>query len=366
MSRKKDVRTAAAEGANTAADRGAALVEQALDALAPLLEQASEKLEQASDRTGKARQQLHPYTDTAKERIAPLAETAKERIAPLAETAKDRADTARKTVAPLAATAAAGIAHKAKEQVEPGIDQARQKVQEELVPQLLELLHQAEQHPAVHEATKRSTAAAAALRGDLALPEKKKRSVVGTAGKVAASGALLAAVAVAVRQFLATKDDAWTAHQPSTAYRSEDEAQQAQGTTEPVSAEANWVDAADKPAEGQGVGTESSSQVFTGAGTSAAGTSARLDDTEVARRRMSDEGGLSEEAVLVADEDVLNTYGEGSYVGDEPPAGFQVKGNERSMKYHTTDSEGYERTIADVWFNSVEAAEQAGFSQAQR
>lgn len=355
MSRKKDVRTAAAEGANTAADRGAALVEQALDALAPLLEQASEKLEQASDRTGKARQQLHPYTETAKERIAPLAETA-----------KDRADTARKTVAPLAATAAAGIAHKAKEQVEPGIDQARQKVQEELVPQLLELLHQAEQHPAVHEATKRSTAAAAALRGDLALPEKKKRSVVGTAGKVAASGALLAAVAVAVRQFLATKDDAWTAHQPSTAYRSEDEAQQAQGTTEPVSAEANWVDAADKPAEGQGVGTESSSQVFTGAGTSAAGTSARLDDTEVARRRMSDEGGLSEEAVLVADEDVLNTYGEGSYVGDEPPAGFQVKGNERSMKYHTTDSEGYERTIADVWFNSVEAAEQAGFSQAQR
>jgi len=59
-------------------------------------------------------------------------------------------------------------------------------------------------------------------------------------------------------------------------------------------------------------------------------------------------------------------YGEGSYVGAEPPEGFDIKGNERSMKYHLQSSGGYERTITDVWFNSAEAAESAGFVRAQR
>jgi large subunit ribosomal protein L17 len=54
-------------------------------------------------------------------------------------------------------------------------------------------------------------------------------------------------------------------------------------------------------------------------------------------------------------------YGEGSYVGAEPPAGFDIKGNADSMKFHTTDSQWYEATIAEVWFNSVEAAAAAGF-----
>ena len=59
-------------------------------------------------------------------------------------------------------------------------------------------------------------------------------------------------------------------------------------------------------------------------------------------------------------------YGEGSYVGAEPPEGFDIKGNERSMKYHLQGSGGYERTITDVWFDSTEAAERAGFVRAQR
>ena len=48
--------------------------------------------------------------------------------------------------------------------------------------------------------------------------------------------------------------------------------------------------------------------------------------------------------------------GEGVYVGHEPPDGFTIKGNERSMKYHVPESAGYGRTIAEVWFNSEEAA----------
>ena len=58
--------------------------------------------------------------------------------------------------------------------------------------------------------------------------------------------------------------------------------------------------------------------------------------------------------------------GEGVYVGTEPPEGFSIKGNERSMKYHVPDSPAYGRTIAEVWFNSEEAAQAAGFIRAQR
>jgi hypothetical protein len=58
--------------------------------------------------------------------------------------------------------------------------------------------------------------------------------------------------------------------------------------------------------------------------------------------------------------------GEGVYVGSEPPEGFTIKGNERSMKYHLPESAGYNRTVAQVWFNSEEAAQQAGFARAQR
>jgi hypothetical protein len=59
-------------------------------------------------------------------------------------------------------------------------------------------------------------------------------------------------------------------------------------------------------------------------------------------------------------------YGEGSFTGDTPPKGFIIKGNERSMKYHTPESLSYTRTNADVWFNSTEAAERAGFTRSQR
>ena len=43
-------------------------------------------------------------------------------------------------------------------------------------------------------------------------------------------------------------------------------------------------------------------------------------------------------------------YGEGSYVGAEPPEGYEIKGNERSMKFHVPGTGGYERTNAEVWF----------------
>jgi len=61
-----------------------------------------------------------------------------------------------------------------------------------------------------------------------------------------------------------------------------------------------------------------------------------------------------------------NRYGEGCYIGHEPPEGFIIKGNDRSMKYHVPTALGYERCVTDVWFNSEEAAQQAGFTRALR
>jgi hypothetical protein len=56
--------------------------------------------------------------------------------------------------------------------------------------------------------------------------------------------------------------------------------------------------------------------------------------------------------------------GEGVYVGSEPPEGFTIKGNERSMKYHLPSSSSWNATIAEVWFNSEEAAQANGFVRA--
>jgi hypothetical protein len=45
------------------------------------------------------------------------------------------------------------------------------------------------------------------------------------------------------------------------------------------------------------------------------------------------------------------------------PDGWNVKGNEDSMLYHSTESASYGVTRAEVWFRDVETAEKAGFSR---
>ena len=57
-------------------------------------------------------------------------------------------------------------------------------------------------------------------------------------------------------------------------------------------------------------------------------------------------------------------YGPGSAAPLEDgsaPDGFPIKGNADSMKYHTTESQWYDQTTAEVWFADAEAAEAAGF-----
>lgn len=75
-----------------------------------------------------------------------------------------------------------------------------------------------------------------------------------------------------------------------------------------------------------------------------------------------DAAGSAEESAATAEA----PYGEGSHAPlDDPqqaPEGFDIKGNADSMLYHVPGSSSYDRTVAEVWFASTEAAEAAGFS----
>lgn len=58
-------------------------------------------------------------------------------------------------------------------------------------------------------------------------------------------------------------------------------------------------------------------------------------------------------------------YGVDSHVAPEDgsqPEGFDIKGNASSMLYHVPGSSHYDRTDAEVWFASTDAAEAAGFA----
>ncbi len=48
----------------------------------------------------------------------------------------------------------------------------------------------------------------------------------------------------------------------------------------------------------------------------------------------------------------------------EAPEGFYVKGNKDSMKFHTPASPWYDKTVAEVYFKTAEAAVAAGFVEA--
>jgi large subunit ribosomal protein L4 len=49
---------------------------------------------------------------------------------------------------------------------------------------------------------------------------------------------------------------------------------------------------------------------------------------------------------------------------DEAPAGYEIKGNENSMKYHAPGGRWYDNTVAEVWFKTAADAEAAGFVEA--
>lgn len=227
-----------------------------------------------------------------------------------------------------------------KDRVQSAVSNAYQnvsdRVENDVLPRLQEAWDKAQQNPQVHDATRRGSAAIAALRGENYLPEpvpaKPKRHIGRNIFVGLGIMALIAAIAVAVKTILGAKDDGWTPQEPARPFEATDDLA--------------WCDSPLEESKDEAVAAEPDVD------THAAQT------VEQAEAQMTDEGGPTTQAPA--------GYGEGSYVGANPPGGYTIKGNERSMKYHVVDSAGYERTIADVWFNTQAAAEAAGFTRASR
>jgi len=98
------------------------------------------------------------------------------------------------------------------------------------------------------------------------------------------------------------------------------------------------------------------------------------DKTELTDTTDVDETGADEIAGEVSDADddaepvvAELPFGPGSAApldDGSAPVGFDIKGNADSMKYHEPGGRWYDATVAEAWFDSVEAAVAAGFVKA--
>jgi large subunit ribosomal protein L17 len=94
-----------------------------------------------------------------------------------------------------------------------------------------------------------------------------------------------------------------------------------------------------------------------------AATESTVDETDESAepRTVVDESVEVEES----GSDEEHPYGADSHAAlddGSQPEGFPIKGNADSMLYHVPGSEYYDRTVAEVWFATEEAAEAAGFA----
>ncbi|MFV0450868.1 MAG: hypothetical protein ACK5LS_01285 [Propioniciclava sp.] len=299
-------------------------------------EMGKDALEQAQAYLAQAQEYLGPraqdYLAQAQEYLAPRAREVKKRGARLAASAVDaarpRIDDALDRVGPaLDATYQRAV---------PVIDEARNKVQNSLLPWVSNTLHQAADGAASLELPE------VARHITIVEAEPEKKSPWKRMGKILLAGGIVAVIAFAIKKFLAPTDSGWQAHEPATPYTPPAPPAAAPETAKAEDAAEAYLDAPEPAEDPEEAATE---------------------EAETAtEEEATTEDSAGDDAAPLAD----SPYGEGSYVGTEPPEGYEIKGNERSMKFHVQGNGGFQRTIADVWFNSEEAAEAAGFVKAQR
>jgi hypothetical protein len=385
--------------AHSAADRLGPLAESAAERVGPITHVAADRLDplaqSAADRFAPfaigAVDRVSPYTQQALGLVSPYAQQAAARIAPIATSAKQRGARA----AHEAVERIGPVLDDALERLSPAVEAARDKMSAEILPKLSEALSAAAGVPLVVEANKRDNAAVSAAKGELELPKekgkKKGRWLIGLGIVAAIAGAMV----VLVRKFLGSRDADWQAARPTTSYAPskptetagaggaaaapvvngmDDSGEDPQSgmSAHLLNLEADGAAVPDQPAEGgeyeapadmtaepTSVGEEMPAETTTGNGEV-------RGETDAAGEQSADPVAVGDEAAAVGEAAKPKYEGEGVYIGSEPPEGFTIKGNERSMKYHVPESAGYGRTTAEVWFNSEEAAQQAGFVRAQR
>ena len=211
--------------AHQAVDMVTPYAQQAVDKVTPYAQQAVDKM---SPYAHQAMDKVTPYAQQAVDKVSPYAHQAADRIAPLAATARQRGARA----AHDAVERLTPVIDDAMDRVGPAVEAAREKVSDDLLPKLSEALSAAAGAPVVVEAAQRSEAALAAVKGELALPEKKpKRRWLKRLAVIAA----VAGVAVVVaRKFFGHQDADWQAARPTAPYAPPKPAASTPATTEPA------------------------------------------------------------------------------------------------------------------------------------
>lgn len=293
--------------------------------------------------------------DAAKGRLLPVALDAKDHLAPHAADAVDR-------IVPLMQGAAA----KARPVVTTAVTRVTEAVETEVKPRLAELLDDATRDAKLSEASRRGRATVAALRGEVAQAEdvEPKRCRCHPVLKALGLAVLIGIVAMVVRALFCSRDDGWNL---------DDESSETPETA-PSADSAPATEAA--PARDAAEDSEPTQPIQTGRRIEPEGADASAEPIEAARQAesveplTSDQPDQAEHADQTdePDQDLGDPfrYGEGSFIGPNPPEGYTIKGNERSMKYHVPGALAYERCSTQVWFNSTQAAERAGFVRAER
>jgi small subunit ribosomal protein S2 len=90
-------------------------------------------------------------------------------------------------------------------------------------------------------------------------------------------------------------------------------------------------------------------------------TDAPAADAEAPAESVADEAPAAEAAPEVAEAPA------GSHAPLEDgsqPEGFPIKGNAQSLKFHQPGGRWYDQTVAELWFDTPESAEAAGFAEA--
>ena len=375
--KKASRKTAAASSPSTLKEQRA----QALETAAAYLAAAQDK---AAPLAAHVNNKIGPLTDQISDKIGPLSE----KLGPLSDQAVEAGKKA--------LDASKGYTQ---EKVVPALHQAYDTFQNDVLPGLEEHAGKVVSHPAVEEATRRGQAAFSALKGEStelaakagvetkSVKKAKRRGKFGKVlGTLAVLGGISATAVVAARRFLSSSDDGWTAREPKVTYswtpgdkdKTDKPAPEAdekpQETPAPKSETTHASKPVAKPVNKPEPATEDKSVPADPVATMAdeGGPAAAAPETTAETTTFVDEGARSETTskdgtVKAPQED---TKDEGtkatSYVGDNPPEGYVIKGNDRSRKYHVPGSGGYDRTIADVWFATEEAAQAVGFTKAQR
>jgi gas vesicle protein len=273
---------------------------------------------------------VHPVLDDALDRVSPAVDATVKRVKPAVDDVLQR--------------------------IPPTVDYARERVQADYLPRLADLLSDLASQPLAREL--KVAAASAALAKEIRKVSKPKRTGWKTFGKILLAGAALGAVAVAVKKLLADPSTGWESHVPSTAYVADPVADAAEAAKDAAGdVKAKVEDVKDKAADLVDDAKDKAADVVNDVKGKAKKATENIED-KLDKLADEVEGG---DASPLAD----SPYGPGSYVGGEPPEGFTIKGNDRSMKYHVPGSAAYERTIAEVWFDSEDAATAAGFVRTQ-